>query len=396
MEMRKVWMSLLVVAVVMTASAAVAGLVVMQNTAADQGIVDDTQMDTGNWGDLRNYGHGGNDGANRDDLYFYRGLEGKSEASLIRFNNIAAHLPPPVAADPSKITKVTLALYQENVGYAGETQNDGCSFYRLKRNWDEGTLVFANVGSPVDGATSRNRIPGVQNPAGWTRTGGTSYVWELSVADTVAVVGYNTNSGGSYHTPVSSIAEVDAAAKRWWYDPVAQKLYVNKNDDGSTSPDASSQGICYYTTDQAWQEKNASGDNDCDKADPIDLPSDYYEWQVFGVYNQNYDPTPNVNKWVYVISDRGDEPTEAYLLDWVRGWVDGSIDNYGMVFAKGLNGNEWNNRRFTPSDAHQGASDYSYGPKLTIEFDEGGPVPEPAGLGLLGAALLAWRRKRRS
>ena len=394
--MGKRLVGLMVVAmVVVVAPAAVAGLVELQNTAADQGIVDDALMHIGTWGDLRNFGRGGNDGTDRDDLSFYKGLTNCERASLLRFNNIASYLPASVVADPTKITKVTLALYQESVGYAGYSQNDGCSFYRLKRDWDEGTLTFPNTGSPVDGATSRNRIPGVQNPVGWTHTATTSYVWELPVADTVAVVGYNTNGGGSYHTPKSSIAEVDAAAKTWWYDPVAQKLYVNKNNDGTTAPNVSSQGICYYTDAQAWERVRASGDNDCDKVNAIDIPANYNEWEVFGVYNQNYDPAPNVNKWVYVMSARADELdgelSEKRLLDWVRGWVDGSIDNYGMVFAKGLSGNEWNNRRFTPSDS----TTYSDGPILTIEFEDSGPIAEPGALALLGMAALTLRRRRR-
>lgn len=388
--MGKCLMGLMVAAMLAVAPAAVADMIVLQNTAADQGIVDDSLLSKRGIDDMRNFGGGGNDGADRDDLGFYRGLMSSERASLLRFNNIAAALPASVVADTSKITRVTLALYQEDVGYASNTQNDGCSFYRLKRDWDEGTRVYGDIGSTVNGVTSRTRVPGTQNPGGWARTGGTNFVWELAVGSTIAEVGYNTNNQWGRLAEQGSIANVEAGTNRWYYDAGAGTLYVNKNNDGAVAPNLSSQGICYYTDVQAWQAGNASGDNDCDKVNAIDIPSDYNEWEIFGVYNQNYDPAPNVDKWVYVISDRS--AGEEQLLDWVRGWVDGSLDNYGMVFAKGLNGNEWNNRRFTPSDAHGGAADYTYGPMLTIEWSTA--VPEPAGLSLFGLGLMVLRKKR--
>ena len=164
----------------------------------------------------------------------------------------------------------------------------------------------------------------------------------------------------SLWTSVGSIGAVDVTGWSWYQDTAADIVYFQLGHAGV----ASAVGMSYFVPADKWDGGSCTGVGDIDKANRSD-PGDWPDTGLLG--------------WASIPLD---------LTAWVQAWLDNPTTNFGVMLCSEGSEIRWYSSEY--------AGDTSLRPKLLITYEAGGAVPEPAGLSLIGLALITLRRGKRS
>lgn len=401
--MRLVRLAMLVGILVATVGSAQGIPLVLQNDLGGYMGVEDNCWD--NWSsteEVRNYGGFG-------FLRYYD--TGAKRKIVIRFNDLDSVIPVPSGS----VISAKLALRQYKSDYPNNSHTDNVAFYKMTHDWVEGTTDRSYI--PQDGCSYRY-FRGTRNvpDAGWTYHAPGTVIDGTAVPAGTNIWSYQAGAGV---TVAKVMFDQEWSSKDWDMKTTSAALmtdtksgyqsgttvYVNDYESTATKhPNQGDHGFAYLHAADKWPNAGAgpSGDGalyDRDNANPI-----YASW--------------NDLIWNYAGYTGGDLASyegesdfqEVDITAWVKDWMDNPASNHGLMVSKGLRGT--NGRFFFSSEIakfdvvgrkcygeYQYSSgnaidlDWTYGPKLIIEY-ELPPIPEPAGLGLIGMALLALRRKR--
>jgi len=275
---------------------------------------------------------------------------------LVKFGDLGTKIPA-----GATITSAKLYLYK-NFGQ-GPTQGSptyaNVAAYKVLHNWVEGRGGTGHT----DQNWTTDSLSGVNVPywnaatqlgGGHAKTAGYTNVYEASVPAGADIVDFQ--HGSAFQAPwakKATIAEVDSAAGSWYHDTAANKVYFRYGHAGVYG----STGVSYYVSGDKW------GDTACT-----------------GV-GTDIDATPQTGDWPDML-DLGWGYVD--VTAWTQAWSDDPGSNHGVLMTSNTNEIRWWASEY---------SDPTLGPKLVVEYEAGaGTIPEPAGLGLLGLALLAIRR----
>ena len=269
----------------------------------------------------------------------------------------------------SSVISATLKLYNNSANL------NPVKAQQVGQSWDEGT-GDGNYWKLVDGATHRCRYAprSVDNDAGlsWVADGA-SYQLSATVelapdprapsdplryhvrrgraAEAGYLRGYENYYGlGTAYADKASLDAATVTGYAYYYDGANDLLYMRQADGNAP------QYINFVDTDNYWDYTSR-------------LAAGYWQGQTDAV----------ANDWLTM------DVTEV-----VQRWM--GLDGYALEANCGLQLNSVNNTTGSYIFSSDYDDDPSLRPMLIIEFV--GPVPEPAGLGLMGLALLGLKKRR--
>jgi hypothetical protein len=290
-------------------------------------------------------------------LRFWNPIElGGARKIVIRFDlsDLDSRLPVGAA-----ITGATLGLYHFEAEAPKSTYDDSVELCRMLRTWVEGTGT-GHYNDPITGASYYYWNSATRNPTGWVQNATYSNVWELDVTGlTIDHCQQDRGWGASSWIAVTSIAEVAAGTWRWHQD--SGTLYVNKDNSTTQDPTKSSYGFSYLLDTDKWDGVSGTGAADVDLSSKL-----VFSWPN---YDKDYDPgnpgeLQGYPDWVC-----------ADITGWVLDWQANPSTNCGFMVAENDVGGtnpefkRTQGRQFRSSEYDAGGGDYSYGPKLTIEYE---------------------------
>jgi len=351
-----------------------------------------------NWNstaEVRNYG-------GYDFLRYY--ATGAKRKIVIRFNDLDTAIPVP----SDSVISAKLALRQYKSEYPNNSHTDNVAFYKMTHDWVEGTTYRSYI--PQDGCSYRY-FRGTRNvpDAGWTYhppgtvidgtavPAGTN-IWSYQVAAGITVdkVMFDQEWSSKDWDMKATSAALMTDTKSGYQSGTT--VYVNDYEATSTkTPNQGDHGFAYLHAADKWP----GGDGALGDRDPTPIYATWEDliWDYAG----------------YTGSDKASYEGESDFQEvditaWVKDWMDNPGSNYGVMVSKGLRGT--NGRFFFSSeidrfdvvgrkcygeykynDNNAIDLDSTYGPKLIIEYDLP-PIPEPAGLSLMGLVLLGLRKRR--
>jgi hypothetical protein len=288
-------------------------------------------------------------------LRAHLGLGEKRFKAFVRFNDLDTAIP---VSGADQIQSAKLYLYKYDTG--GSPGNfSAVAAYRSLKPWVEGQGGLGHT----DQNWTRDSLSGASNYYwnaarqlySYTQHSGSVY-W-TGVPDGITIEHFQFGSAynfANWHS-VASMADVDAAYE-WYHDTAADRVYFHTSHSGVFG----SAGVSYYVAADRWADTAGTGATDIDTSDPLTG-----DW-----------PDGTTDGWGYID-----------ITPWVKDWYTNPATNYGVLLTPDDNDIRWYQSEY---------SDTTLGPYLEIEYEAGGPIPEPASLGLLGAALLAMRKRKRS
>jgi len=352
-----------------------------------------------NWSsatEVRNYGG--------YDFLRYYGSDARRKI-VIRFNDLDTLIPVPSGS----VISAKLALRQYKSEYPNNSHTDNVAFYKMTHDWVEGTTDRPYI--TQDGC-SYQYYAGTRHVAGaWTYHAPGTVIDGTAVPAGTDIWSYQVGAGvtvdkGMYDMEWSSSSwDMKATSAALMTDTTScyqsgTTVYVNHAEaTAATNPDNTAHKFCYFEDVDKWPGGvGAQADRD---PTPIYASWEDLIWDYAGYAGSD------------LASYEGESDfQEVDITAWVQEWMDNPGSNYGVMISRGTGGT--NGRFFFASEIdefyvanrkcygeynyNQGgvlptALDLTYGPKLIIEY-ELPPVPEPAGLGLVGMALMALRRRR--
>jgi len=343
--------------VIVLGAAAQADMVKLQNGLDGYAGCEDTW--TGNVNNYFNYGSNTKFGSDPwdQDLRAYQRIDNeKRYKTLVRFGGLDTKIPA-----GATITGAKLYLYK-SYGQAGGGTYSNVGAYKVLHNWVEGV-----GGQALDDQNwTTDSLSGVNVPywnaatqlgGGHAKTAGYTNVYEASVPAGADIVDFQ--HGSAFQAPwakKATIAEVDAQAASWYHDTAANKVYFRYGHAGVYG----TTGVSYYVSGDKWGDTSATG------------------------VGTDLDGTPETGDWP-------DTTSEGWgyvdVTAWAQGWWANPATNFGVLVTPNTNEIRWRSSEYaTVADR----------PYLEIEFEAGGDIiPEPAGLGLVGLALLGLHKKKR-
>jgi hypothetical protein len=353
--------ALVVLGVLAMVGPAVAVPVTVQNGLDGYAGTDDTYTVAS-----RNGGPWGNAGAFTQSAI----LNDHGRASLlVRFSGLDVFLSGQGVTSSSAIQTAKILLY--TTGSSFDPAKAEMDMYRMTHTWNEGVASSSfNDYSTVDGANNAAyAAPRLGSAASWSQPDAGTYpnVWATTVTSKVAGISEKSTYHDGFCAEVGDIATVNSTTNSFY--STATTLYVNTAQYNT--------GSRYWLEEDLWPEpgwnnpgssfqpffQNSVGLNDVyDSTDPRALPI----------------PT-GAGDWL-----------EVDITDWVKDWFDNDLANHGVLVRRNSVG-DYDGVSFAFSE---------YGtaglrPMLEITLEEL-PVAEPAGLGIIGLALLGLKKRSRS
>jgi len=344
--------SLAVLMVLVLAAAAQAGVVTLQNGVAGYTGCEDTWL-----GYKDGYGNSGVAWQKQqtwyDDMRAFAGLGNAYYKSLVRFNAIPL----------SPGTTVTSAKLHLHKCYGQSAYTYGSvTAYKALHTWVDGQGGTGHVDQnwttdSLSGANADYWNAATQLGKG-TKTPGYTYVYQNPVPAGITID--HAQHGSVYEATMfveeASIAAVDANDNSWYHDTTNNILYFRDGHAGVFD----STGMSYYTPGDRWGATAATGAGDIDLGSALTG-----DWP---------DGTAGGSGYVNITA-------------FVQEWVDSPSANHGVLLTAGSGEIGWRMSEW---------STQAQRPYLEIEYEAGaGTIPEPAGLGMIGIALLALRRRKR-
>ena len=396
--MRLVRLAMLVGILVAMVAPAQGETLVLQNGLAGYTGVEDTYWDNWSAGDEpSNKGGAGN-------LLFYSTIVSTPRKMVVSFGGLDTTIP----VSSANVISARLNLFQYTSMYPHSNEApDDTAIYRVRRTWEEGTSggFYSHA---VDGATmpyseGARHVPS----ADWTYAPGPGgeHVYSFTLpAGTVDKVMQDRSFGAQNWQAAADMAGLYADSSSWYQSGTT--VYVHNNEaNATTNPTDSSHGCGYFIAADKWNAPGCTGAADIDQGPGERITVNWPDliWNYAGYTGGDLANYEGEAGWV-----------EVDITAWVQGWMDDPGSNFGVLLAREEGGNYiyTTGRVFFSSevglfdpvgrkvpyeyqyDANRAIQlDETYGPKLIIEFERP-PVSEPAGLSLVGLALLAIRRKR--
>ena len=319
--------------------------------------------------------------------------------SLIKFDLDV--VPVPAGSSISSVNSATLRLFRTD--HSGDV-----AVAQMLEGWHEGTSS-GNWRLQMDGANSYARYMGQEVLVGdlvQTDHNGTN-LWYFDGVDNLAVnpvngtdhyIARRSGTGdGTFrnydlnHNQLSQAADLDdlaasgGNANLYYYDVDNDRVYLASNNHQ----------IRWFHTDDLWADSVWDGSrNQGPSTSSLDFDN--------AVVQSTID---------------GDGWYEFDITEFVEAWMLGGVDNFGMrmhraspegntVFASSEEGRMWDPVNQVWDSYWDGddeewkvnpdfVSGFYVQPELILDLDFAMPIPEPAGLSLLGMALLGLKRKRR-
>jgi len=287
--------------------------------------------------------------------------------ALVSFDLDAIPMGPGITGVKS-VNSATLRVYQTSSGASSK------AVQKMLESWEEGTSSGA-WGATFDGASHYVRNAGTLTPKGnltsYNHDGTTVYyIGGVTSLGDDQTEGGDANSDPTkrhyiregnrnwemYNRKFSRAADLDALAAAgassdtYYYDDAADRLYVRRN----------SVNVRWFEEDDLWANY---GPKESASVDPT-------------MYPDITSPNPATGWYDFDVTDIAE--------DWL---IDGD-PNYGVRLVR--------NTAYGSSDlASSEHADSTLHPELVLDLEMARLVPEPAGLGLVGLALLALKRRRR-
>ena len=317
----------------------------------------------------RSRGPWGNAGAFKESAV----LNDHGRASLlVRFSGLDVFLSGQGVTSKSAIQEAKILLHTTGSSY--DPSKAEMNMYRMTHTWNEGVASSSfHDYSTVDGCNNAAYTAArVGSAASWTQPDAGTYpnVWATTVTSKCAGISKRSTYHDGFCAKVADIATCNSTTNSFY--STATTLYVN-----TAKYNHATDSSRFWLEEDLWPVpgwnnpsssfqpffQNSPGLDDVyDSTDPRALPI----------------PTAGSGEWL-----------EVDITDWVQDWFETPGDNHGVLVRRTSTG-DYDGVSFAFSEY---SADTSLRPKLEIEVASS-TIPEPTGLGMIGLALFALRRRR--